>query len=615
MKIKHVCIHNYRSIHELEFDAQDWMVFLGPNNHGKSNLLSAIEFFLSGSMKPVGDDFFEFRDRDDNQLWVEIQFDELIEQENHTFSKYVRGDNTIKIRKFARYDPQNNIEIGYRGYIAEPNIWWLKSSAFERLSSKDKIETEVTTESELRGLLDLEGRVTKQRVEDFQAAYIKSHPNEIIYNETLEDNPLLGRANVASGVLPDFYLVPAVRDLGDETKVKNTTLFGRLIQRAIQAMTETDERFIELQERFTGLIKELNQRDEKTQNEKFNLSQLETDLSQELKAWGVNVSIQLEAPEMEKLFELGTQLHLDDGHKTVAERKGHGLQRAVIFALLRTWAKALRSKPEETSTSARRASESAIFAIEEPELFLHPHAQRQLAHDLREIATTPGNQVFICSHSTHFVILDQYKSIVIVRKDDVRKGTTIKQCTQDLFEGEDSESKKHRFHMAFWVNPDRGELFFARKVVLVEGETEHAIFPFLASKLGCFDPSVTIVDCGSKHNLPLYIQILNAYGINYLVVHDEDPLPDPIPDEWDENKRREKRRTFELNKKIAEETNEDLGSVFVLSPDFEATSGVSRNQGAKMGKAIAALEHFSSLPEANIPLHIQEITRALYSKD
>lgn len=612
MKIRHMHIHNYRSIRDLELDVQDWMVFLGPNNHGKSNLLSAVEFFLSSAIKPATDDFFEFRSEEDKEIWVEILFDDLTEQERHTFSKYVRGDGTIKIRKFARLEPPDTVEIGYRGYIAEPKIWWLGNSAYERLSSREKIETEAAIEPSLRALLDSEGRVTKQRIEDFQSAYIQEHRQEIEYDETLENSPLLGRSNVASGVLPDFYLVPAVRDLGDETKVKNTTLFGRLIQRAIQAMTETDDRFIQLQERLGQLIEELNQREGESQGAKFNLAQLESDLSQELRTWGVNVSIQLEAPEMEKLFELGTQLHLDDGHRTVAERKGHGLQRAVIFALLRTWAKAIRSKPEETSTSARRASESAIFAIEEPELFLHPHAQRQLARDLREIASTPGNQVFICSHSTHFVNLDFYKSIVIVRKDDVKKGTTIKHCTQDLFEGDDADDKKHRFHMAAWVNPDRGELFFARKVVLVEGETEHAIFPFLAAKLDCFDPSVTIIDCGSKHNLLLYIRILNAYQIPYAVVHDEDPLPDPIPPDWNDHKRREKRRTFELNASIAAEVNTDLGSIFVLSPDFESASGVSKRQGVKMGKAIAALEHLSALSVEEIPAHLKNIVSRLY---
>ena len=614
MKIRHICIHNYRSIHDLSLITLDWMVILGPNNHGKSNLMSAIEFFLTSAMKPIVDDFFEFRDEKDNELWVEIQFEELTEQERHTFSKYVRRDGTVKIRKFARAESPNNIEIGYRGYLAEPKIWWLKSSAFERLSTREKIESESVNVPVLRNLLDAEGRITKQRLEEFQDEYIAQHKTEIEYEETIENSPLLGRANIASGIMPDFYLVPAVRDLGDETKVKNTTLFGRLIQRAVQAMTETDARFVELQERLGGLIAELNQRGEKVEGG-FNLAQLEADLSQELKAWGVNVSIQVDAPEMGKLFELGTQLHLDDGHRTVAERKGHGLQRAVIFALLRTWAKALRARPDDQETSARKASESAIFAIEEPELFLHPHAQRQLAHDLRDIATTPGNQVFICSHSTHFVNLDQYKSIVIVRKDDVKKGTTAKQCTQDLFEGEDADDKKHRFHMAAWVNPDRGELFFARKVVLVEGETEHAIFPFLASKLNCFDPSVTVVDCGSKHNLLLYIRILNAYGIKYVVVHDEDPLPNPIPDDWDEAKTREKRRTFELNGKISAEVCKDLGSIFILSPDFEGLSGVSKSQGDKMGKATAAIEHFSRLPIENIPQPIQVIVNELYCQD
>jgi len=327
------------------------------------------------------------------------------------------------------------------------------------------------------------------------------------------------------------------------------------------------------------------------------------------------VSIEVNPPEIEKLFELGTQLHLDDGHKTIAERKGHGLQRAVIFALLRTWAKALRSKSDDTdiTPTSRKASESAVFVIEEPELFLHPHAQRQLANDLHEIAATPGNQVFICSHSTHFVNLDQYKSVAIVRKEDAKTGTIVKQCTHDLFESEDVDQKKNRFHMAFWINPERGEVFFARKVILVEGETEHALFPYLASQTGCFDPSVTIVDCGSKHNLPLYINILNAFDIRYIVVHDEDPFPDVIPAEWDEAKTREKRRTFELNATIAAQINKNTGKVLVFCPDLEGASGVSKGQGKKVGKALAALEHFSSTAIEKIPTPLLEIVRESYA--
>src|SRR5439155_22028386 len=162
------------------------------------------------------------------------------------------------------------------------------------------------------------------------------------------------------------------------------------------------------------------------------------------------------------------------------------------------------------AASGRRASTSVIFAIEEPELFLHPHAKRQLAKALQEIASYPEQQVIVCSHSAHFVNLDRYRSIAIVSKPTAKEGTQVRQCTTDLFHGDDAQEKKNRFHMAAWVNADRGELFFARKVILVEGETEQTVLPFLADRLCCFDPNISIIDCGSKHNLPLYISILNA---------------------------------------------------------------------------------------------------------
>ena len=137
--------------------------------------------------------------------------------------------------------------------------------------------------------------------------------------------------------------------------------------------------------------------------------------------------------------------------------------------------------------------------------------------------------------------------------------------------------------MAQWINPDRGELFYARRVVFVEGETEKVILPFLAEKLAIFDPDVSIIDCGSKYNLPLYATIANAFSIPYLVVHDEDPLPDPIPDEWEADRKTSAKRTFDLNRKIADIVEEPYGTVHTLSPYFENIAGVSRSQGKRKG--------------------------------
>ncbi len=502
--------------------------------------------------------------------------------------------------------------MGYRSYLEEPDEWWLKNDAIDRLSTQDQVRREAEIVPILSRLLEEGGRITKERITEFQRSYIDEHRGELVFRQVLEEWPFLGVKNVGGGVLPDFFLVPAVRDLSEETKIKTNTTLGRLIQRAIEEMSQHDKRFIDIRNRLQGLVNELNQRPDIEEDQKTALALLESNIIGELKTWGVNVSIEVTPPEIEKIFELGTELYLDDGIRTTADRKGHGLQRAVIFALLRSWAKRIREPSDDDTITARRSSESIIFAIEEPELFLHPHAQRLLAQTLDEIAVAPNHQVFICSHSTHFVNLDKYQSIAIVSKNRSDEGTIVKQCNKDLFEGEESKNKKDRFHMAAWINPDRGELFFGRKVILVEGETEKAILPFLATKLECYDQSVSIIDCGSKHNLPLYITILNGFNLHYLVIHDEDPLPDPIPSEWDEDKKREKIRTFELNKKISDLIDRNIGDVHMLCPDFEGAANVSKTKGEKIGKALAALEHFQEITDDKIPHDILDIVKNAY---
>lgn len=437
---------------------------------------------------------------------------------------------------------------------------------------------------------------------------------QLNFVRTLEEGPLLGSKNVGGGTLPDFYIVPAVRDLSDEIKVKATTTFGRLLQRAIQEMAARDPRFADLRTQLEALIQTLNARDaEGNDGRPDQLLRIEEAVAQELAPWGVKVSIEVTPPDIEQVFELGTQLHLDDGIKTPAEMKGHGLQRAVMFALLRAWASALRAvSGGSTQTVPRKASESIIFAIEEPELFLHPHAQRRLATALKEIAGTPEHQVLICTHSPHFIDLNFPKRIAIVSKRDCQAGSTVRQSKEELFTGDDAHDRKQRFQIAAWVNPDRGELFFAKKVVLVEGDTEAGVLPFLADRLGCIDSEISVINCGSKYNLPLYITLLKAFQIPYLVIHDEDPVPEPIPEGWSDDKIREKRKTFALNTVIGQFVEGPLGALRTFSPDFEKSVGISATAGEKKGKPLAALDHLSGIVVQAIPDRLREIIVEAY---
>lgn len=166
--------------------------------------------------------------------------------------------------------------------------------------------------------------------------------------------------------------------------------------------------------------------------------------------------------------------------------------------------------------------------------------------------------------------------------------------------------------MASWINPDRSEMFFARRVILVEGETERVVLPYLAKKIGCHDTGISVIDCGSKYNLPLYIDILNAFSLNYVVVHDQDPIPDPVPETWTADKIRQKRKTFALNEELQASVNEEFGQIEILEPYFEKFSGVSLSQGQKKGKPLAALDHFHDLEIAAIPGNVVDLIRRLF---
>ena len=604
MRISNLRIHNYRSIDEISLDCNSFLTLLGPNNHGKSNVLSALEFGLSTSAKPVEEDFFAYRNTDDNELWVQMTFADLTEQEKHTFKRYVLSDETLCILKTARI-ANGSVEISYNGCIEQPEEEWLRAENAGNYTSQEKVD-----QLPLRQFIPKSGRVSKQNIENAQQQYIQAHRPSLNFSRAFENGPLLGQKNVAGGVLPEFFLIPAVRDLTDEIKMRTTTTFGRLMNRAVREMAERDESFIIAKRELERVIASLNERDGK--NDVTNeILILERGIEQELASWGVKVNIEVMPPQLEKLFELGTDVHIDDGVRTTADRKGHGLQRAMIFALLRSWAAALqaeRQAKDDREVSARRHSDSVIFAMEEPELFLHPHAQRRLSRSLREIANSPEHQVFVCTHSTHFVDLTYYKEIAIITKEKSEIGSQVRQCTAELFEGEDVGDKKRRFHMAYWVNPDRGELFFARRVIFVEGETEKVAIPFLAEKMNVHDADVSVIDCGSKHNLPLYITIANAFQISYMVVHDEDP----VPEEVEEAKRREKERTFALNQTIADIVDEGLGEIQMLSSDFEGASGVSRSQGVKKGKAIAALDYLDGISTDDLPAVLKELVQEAY---
>lgn len=71
-------------------------------------------------------------------------------------------------------------------------------------------------------------------------------------------------------------------------------------------------------------------------------------------------------------------------------------------------------------------------------------------------------------------------------------------------------------------------MFFARQVVLLEELSALVAFQRAAELTGVFERhpklrrDVMLIDCAGKQNIPMYQNVLNHFGIPYIVVHDED---------------------------------------------------------------------------------------------
>lgn len=162
------------------------------------------------------------------------------------------------------------------------------------------------------------------------------------------------------------------------------------------------------------------------------------------------------------------------------------------------------------------ASKNKVFGIEDPELHLHPHAQRLLFGILQEFMG--NNQLFIITHSPLFVDVKRIESLILIREEN--GGTTAKLLPEDYFTDEEQAKLEKN------LDAESKEIFFSRGILLVEGETEKGALPIFAKSLNSdFDKNgFSVVWVGGKDNLEIFMKLLEGFKIPYMVTCDKDAI-------------------------------------------------------------------------------------------
>jgi putative ATP-dependent endonuclease of OLD family len=143
---------------------------------------------------------------------------------------------------------------------------------------------------------------------------------------------------------------------------------------------------------------------------------------------------------------------IDDGASTSVAKKGDGMQRATMLAILQAYVDFRKERGEIGKTF--------VFFIDEAELHLHPSAQRKLKNALIDVSKS-GDQVYINTHSS-VLISDNEDNQRIFKVENNNKRTS--------FESIDEKEKGLIIYDLLGGSPS--DLLLPKNFIIVEGRTD-----------------------------------------------------------------------------------------------------------------------------------------------
>jgi len=569
MFLSKVKFENYRLLSSAELDVDKKMTLLvGRNNTAKTSCLKCIEKVITGKSFSYND--YPLSKRKD-LLRLTTQF----------------MGKEISFEEFTKRIPKMAVEfmIDYSADGPEDNLGALSpfiidvdedtTTAIIRIEHRLKLEEEsfynlfefcFYNNDDFLPDVD-EGKIIYKK--EFHKIF-----NSVIYavNPKNQEDTQVKDAKELAELFPVFS-IPAERVLGEDGSQNNSSL-SSLISSFFTV--RQDDLQPEVAEQVSHLIKTVNDANKEVQKK-----------SDEILSSLVNQAIGFGYPNSEELqLAVNTQLSIDDQIKNNTELayisisdeeslpstyNGLGYKNLIkIEFLLAAFAQELEAKGSACIP---------LLFLEEPESHMHPQMQQAFANYLETFLDKLTNinvQTLLTTHSSHIANTMEFSKIRYAQKTN--QGVVYKNL--DIF------AKKNTSNLSFirkYLSISRCDMFFADKLIFVEGASERLLIPDMINKCkneGLFNSQkyklseqyYALIEIGGAYSY-LFVPFANFLGIPCLILTDLDSIKEGRTKEivskgkWSSNSTIN--RWLKRIKGIAEssKTKIDLADIIALSSE------------------------------------------------
>jgi energy-coupling factor transporter ATP-binding protein EcfA2 len=278
-----------------------------------------------------------------------------------------------------------------------------------------------------------------------------------------------------------------------------------------------------------------------------------------------------------------------DGVLLPADNLGMGEQSALVVGLF----EAFRQKGQGLNT----------VLLEEPEIYLHPQAQRYLRRLLEDLVDTGQTQIVMTTHSPVFADMTRFRSLRLLRKADATVTATRVRDPADIAFLDD---ELVHARLTQYFDAQSAEVLFARAALLVEGHGDRLAAMEVAAKLGIDldGEGLSVIECGGKNAIPFYARACRSLGIRIAILHDTDIYEGEDLAAWQEE---DTKAAPAANERVIAAAGDDVG-IFVVEPTLEYALGIGRSARSK---PMQVLERVRAQDADTLPAGLIDAVRRL----